>query len=130
MVPQLYKMYSSNDPPPIELIRMPQLLCLLIKALFKPGAVVNPDHKHKYIFLLAFATCAHETWRKVSILKIVKDKDKVCTHKIFFNHSNFFYFILCLNISSISQFFGLVSNFHSKYIINLIFISSTFSPSF
>lgn len=78
----LFNMYSSNDPPPIELIRMPQLLQLLIKSLFTPGAVINPDHKHKYIFLLAFATCAHETWRKGKRISMIKDEMKATTQAI------------------------------------------------
>ena len=39
---------------------------LLIEALFRPGHKVNPEHKFKYIFLLAYAVCVHETWQEVS----------------------------------------------------------------
>ena len=38
---------------------------LLIETLFKPGSHVNPDHKHKYIHLLAYAVSVHETHKKV-----------------------------------------------------------------
>ena len=59
-------MFSTDDPPTVELIRIPVFLDLFLQTLFKPGGVVNPDHRHKYTFLLAHAVCVHETWRKVS----------------------------------------------------------------
>lgn len=57
----LHKIYSSNDPPPVDLLRIPQLLDLLLDALFKPGSRIHPEHKPKYIFLLAFASSVYET---------------------------------------------------------------------
>ncbi|KAK6627541.1 beta ketoadipyl CoA thiolase, th1 [Polyplax serrata] len=51
----LFRNYSAPDPPPIELIRTPQFLELLVDSLFKPGIKLNPEHKPKYIFLLAYA---------------------------------------------------------------------------
>ena len=53
---QLHKLYNSSDPPPVELLRIPQFLQLLIDALFKPGSKLNQEHKSKYIFLLAYAS--------------------------------------------------------------------------
>ena len=38
---------------------------LFLEFLFKPGTKINPDHKAKYIFLLAYASCVVEVWRKV-----------------------------------------------------------------
>ena len=38
---------------------------MLIEGLFRPGAKINPDHKSKYIFILAYAACVHETYKKV-----------------------------------------------------------------
>ncbi len=61
----LYKLYSNSphsDPPPVELIRVPRFLELLVEALFKPGSRVNPEHKSKYIYLLAYASSVSETW--------------------------------------------------------------------
>ena len=50
---QLHKLYTStSDPPPVDLIRIPQFLELLIDALFKPGSKINQEHKSKYIYLL------------------------------------------------------------------------------
>jgi len=36
--------------------------------LFKPGVKLNPEHKPKYVYLLAYASCVVETWRKVMAL--------------------------------------------------------------
>ncbi|XP_076058281.1 negative elongation factor complex member TH1 [Oratosquilla oratoria] len=57
----LFKLYSSQDSPPVDLLRVPQFLELIIDALFKPGSKVNPEHKNKYIYLLAYAASVHET---------------------------------------------------------------------
>ncbi|KAL5277155.1 NELFCD family protein [Megaselia abdita] len=58
---QLYRHYTALDPPPIELIRNPQFLELLVDSLFKAGVKINPEHKSKYIFLLAYATSVVDT---------------------------------------------------------------------
>uniref|UniRef100_A0A673LHR5 Negative elongation factor C/D-like n=1 Tax=Sinocyclocheilus rhinocerous TaxID=307959 RepID=A0A673LHR5_9TELE len=63
----LFKMFSSMDPPPVELIRVPAFLDLFMQSLFKPGAKINQDHKHKYIHILAYAASVVETWKKVCI---------------------------------------------------------------
>ncbi|RZF32327.1 hypothetical protein LSTR_LSTR001791 [Laodelphax striatellus] len=60
----LYRNYNATDPPPIDLIRTPQLLELLVDSLFKPGVKLNPEHKSKYIYLLAYAASVSETGRK------------------------------------------------------------------
>uniref|UniRef100_A0A674P6Z7 Negative elongation factor complex member C/D n=1 Tax=Takifugu rubripes TaxID=31033 RepID=A0A674P6Z7_TAKRU len=61
----LFKMFSSMDPPPVELIRVPAFLDLFMQSLFKPGSKINQDHKHKYIHILAYAASVVETWKKV-----------------------------------------------------------------
>lgn len=38
---QLYKFFNQPDPPPVELIRIPQFLELMIDALFKPHSKIN-----------------------------------------------------------------------------------------
>lgn len=58
----LYKLYSSSQPPPCGLIRVPQFIELLLESLFKPGQHLNPEHKFKYVYLLAYAASVHETW--------------------------------------------------------------------
>ncbi|GLH09589.1 hypothetical protein R5R35_004636 [Gryllus longicercus] len=57
----LFRNYSAADPPPIDLIRTPQFLELLVDSLFKPGVKLNPEHKPKYIYLLAYAASVCET---------------------------------------------------------------------
>lgn len=60
----LYRCYSSSTPPPIDLIRNSQFLDLLVDALFKAGVKINPEHKSKYIHLLAYAASVSETSTK------------------------------------------------------------------
>lgn len=60
----LFRNYSTSEPPPIDLIRNPQFLELLVDALFKAGVKINQDHKSKYIYLLAYASSVSETQRK------------------------------------------------------------------
>ncbi|XP_072412993.1 negative elongation factor C/D isoform X2 [Chiloscyllium punctatum] len=62
----LYKMFTSMDPPPVELIRVPAFLDLFMQSLFKPGSKINPEHKHKYIYILAYAASVVESWKKIS----------------------------------------------------------------
>ncbi|KAL7833187.1 hypothetical protein SRHO_G00302050 [Serrasalmus rhombeus] len=72
----LFKMFSSMDPPPVELIRVPAFLDLFMQSLFKPGAKINQDHKHKYIHILAYAASVVETWKKNKRVSINKDELK------------------------------------------------------
>ncbi|XP_043478118.1 negative elongation factor D [Leptopilina heterotoma] len=79
----LFRNYSTADPPSIELIRNPQLLELLIDALFKPGVKVNQEHKPKYIYLLAYAASVCETpAKKSNPRKINKDELKTTIQAI------------------------------------------------
>ena len=64
----LYKLYSSNDPPPVWLIRNYLFLELLIKALFSSsGARITDEHKIKYIFLLAYAVSVIEVGIEIDV---------------------------------------------------------------
>jgi len=59
----LHKLYNHPaDPPPVDLIRIPQFLELLIDALFKKGSKLNQEHKSKYIYLLAYASSVCDNW--------------------------------------------------------------------
>jgi len=59
----LHKLYNhATDPPPVDLIRIPQFLELLIDALFKKGSKINQEHKSKYIYLLAYASSVCDNW--------------------------------------------------------------------
>ncbi|EHB08448.1 Negative elongation factor D [Heterocephalus glaber] len=72
----LFKMFTSMDPPPVELIRVPDFLDLFVQSLFKPGTLINQDHKHKYICILAYAASVVETWKKNKRVSNNKDELK------------------------------------------------------
>lgn len=105
----LFRHYSAVEPPPIELVRNPQFLgiifvdcrkrhlveinlvltfCLqlaelLVDSLFKPGVKLNPEHKSKYIYLLAYASSVCETTpKKSNTRKINKDELKTTIQAI------------------------------------------------
>uniref|UniRef100_A0A1B6LG52 Negative elongation factor D n=1 Tax=Graphocephala atropunctata TaxID=36148 RepID=A0A1B6LG52_9HEMI len=61
----LYRNYNAPEPPPLDLIRTPQFLELLVDSLFKPGLKLNPEHKPKYIYLLAYAASVFELGKKI-----------------------------------------------------------------
>ena len=46
---------------------------LLVQALFKPGSTVNPDHKEKYLYLLAYATSVYESASGSDDSIVIKD---------------------------------------------------------
>jgi len=74
----LYKMYCDTEKagPPVSLIRVPEFLDLLIDALYKPSANINPDHLTKYIFLLAYAVSVVEGHGKVKHKRVNKEELK------------------------------------------------------
>ncbi|XP_065314952.1 negative elongation factor D-like isoform X2 [Gordionus sp. m RMFG-2023] len=72
----LYKLFISNDAPPSEMIRNPIFLELLVEALFKPQYLINPDHKHKYIYLLAYAVSVYEQSNENGNIIIKKEEMK------------------------------------------------------
>lgn len=65
-ITNLYKMYSSDDPPPVELIRNPKFLDMLINYFFEPSAKPHPEHKEKYSYLLAYACSVSESYSPLS----------------------------------------------------------------
>lgn len=97
----LFRNYSNSDPPPIDLIRTPQFLgntcfislhtyckltlvvsefCfkfseLLVDALFKPGVKLNPEHKPKYVYLLAYAASVCESVNKKGQKKTINKEE-------------------------------------------------------
>ena len=79
----LYRNYNAPDPPPIDLLRTPQFLELLVDALFKPGVKLNPDHKPKYIHLLAYAASVFEIQAKKGQKRVVnRDELQATIHSI------------------------------------------------
>lgn len=69
----LYKSYQVSEAPPVELLRVPQFLDLLLDSLFKPGSKLHVEHKPKYIYLLAYAASVHETSKKTARKTTNKD---------------------------------------------------------
>uniref|UniRef100_A0A915CLW5 Negative elongation factor D n=1 Tax=Ditylenchus dipsaci TaxID=166011 RepID=A0A915CLW5_9BILA len=63
-ITQLYQAYFEPCPPPVELIRDPFFVNMLVDAIFSSGTPkINAEHRPKYIYLLAYATCVAETKR-------------------------------------------------------------------
>lgn len=59
------------------------LIELLVDALFKPGVKVNPEHKSKYIYLLAYAASVCEiSAKKGNTRKVNKDELKTTIQAI------------------------------------------------
>ncbi|XP_069686976.1 negative elongation factor D isoform X1 [Periplaneta americana] len=75
----LFRNYSALDPPPIDLVRTPQFLELLVDSLFKPGVKLNPEHKPKYIYLLAYAAsvCEVSSGKKGQTARKTLNKDEL-----------------------------------------------------
>jgi hypothetical protein len=55
-----------------------------LNSLFKPGYTPHAEHKHKYVFLLAYAASVHETWGEVNIISIFKEKNTFMSNECFF----------------------------------------------
>ncbi|KAK2156330.1 hypothetical protein LSH36_216g06069 [Paralvinella palmiformis] len=83
----LYTMYTSSDPPPVDMIRSPHFLDLFIQCLFKPGSKINPDHRPKYVYLLSYASCAVENWKKGMRKSVSKEELKMTSQAIEKIHS-------------------------------------------
>ncbi|CAF0753316.1 unnamed protein product, partial [Didymodactylos carnosus] len=73
----LYKIYQGTDAPPVDLIRKPQFIELLINALFDPNSKLNPDHRPKYIQLLAYASSVAEANKKSLRKGVVNSKEEL-----------------------------------------------------
>lgn len=75
-------MYSSDDPPPVSLIRNSRFLDMLINYFFEPTAKPNPEHKDKYLFLLAYATTVCEIYSGEERISILKDNFEITQNSI------------------------------------------------
>nr|AAA28932.1 potential zinc-finger domains centered at aa 135 and aa 364; 43 kDa protein; putative [Drosophila melanogaster] len=73
----LFRNYSGSDPPPIDLIRNPQFLELLVDALFRSGVKINPEHKPKYMFLLAYASVIDQPAKKRPMTERMLNKEEL-----------------------------------------------------
>lgn len=59
------------------LIRNPQFLDLLVDSFFRTGVIINPEHKIKYIYLLAYAFSVCETLPKKGNKCTINNKDEL-----------------------------------------------------
>lgn len=57
---------------------------MFISTLFKPGIKINPDHRPKYVHILAYASCVSEVYKKVTF-KIIIPKRPLKTKYLIFN---------------------------------------------
>jgi len=62
-ISRIYQAYFEPCPPPVELIRDPFFMNMLVDALFTSIPKVNQEHRPKYIYLLAYATSVSESTR-------------------------------------------------------------------
>ncbi|KAK3792170.1 hypothetical protein RRG08_055432 [Elysia crispata] len=83
----LHKIYSEGDGPPVALIRVPEFLELLIDALYNPSSKIGPEHKSKYIYLLAYSVSVVETLRRGKGRRLNKEELKTTTQAIEKTHS-------------------------------------------
>lgn len=57
-------MYSSDEPPPVDLLRNSRFLDMLINYFFEPMAKPNQEHKEKYFYLLSYACSVFEIYNE------------------------------------------------------------------
>ena len=92
----LHKLYNHpTDPPPVDLIRIPQFLELLIDALFKKGSKINQEHKSKYIYLLAYASSVCDNWNFKRGTRKNLNRDELKGIKV--SIGNYYYYIMLLH---------------------------------
>jgi negative elongation factor C/D len=73
-ITNLYNFYSSDDPPPIELIRNSKFLDMLICYFFEPTSQPSSEHKEKYLYILAYACSVAEIYDNNERIGINKDE--------------------------------------------------------
>ncbi|EAL72928.1 TH1 family protein [Dictyostelium discoideum AX4] len=58
---KLYNEYTKAQPPPVDFLRYPNLLELLLSDLFCPGKVIQSVHKSKWIYLVTYSVCINSS---------------------------------------------------------------------
>ena len=56
---------------------------LLLDSLFKPGVKLNPEHKSKYNYLLAYAAAVAEVYKKAQRKSMNRDELKATMQVIY-----------------------------------------------
>jgi hypothetical protein len=114
---------------------------LLIEALFKPGSRLNPDHKSKYIYLLAYAASVVDTFRRAQRQNLKQDELKATisavekVHNICYKSPNEIITELqalyqAIRLEQPLTTFTLYPPFKQYYPLNVAFVSASdcFSP--
>eukprot|EP01080_Neovahlkampfia_damariscottae_P009737 gene9737-2064_t len=57
---KLYKAYKSTNPPSKEFLQNLHFFEIFVSDLYTPYNIVNEEHKSKYVYLLAYASCTIE----------------------------------------------------------------------
>eukprot|EP01132_Coremiostelium_polycephalum_P007548 gene7548-9280_t len=81
---KLYNEYIKSTPPPVEYLRHPNILEILLNDLFSPGKNLQPQHKSKWVYLVAYSICVDDKGKKEGLDETIKAIEKV--HSIC--HSN------------------------------------------
>ncbi|KAF2071809.1 hypothetical protein CYY_006870 [Polysphondylium violaceum] len=74
---KLYNEYTKADPPPVEFLRYPSFLDLLISDLFTPGKVIHAQHKGKWIYLVAYSVSVGNDGKKDHLDETIKSIEKI-----------------------------------------------------
>ena len=84
---------------------------LLVQALFRPGANINPDHRDKYTYLLAYAVSVyevdhqHDEYNGDTVAIVTDDlastQDAIETAHVIYNSSRDLYTELLTKISTL-----------------------------
>ncbi|EGC30354.1 TH1 family protein [Dictyostelium purpureum] len=79
---KLYNEYTKPNPPPVDFLRYPNLLELLLNDLFCPGKNIQSQHKSKWIHLITYSICVNNQGKKDSsfndIVRAIEVVHSIC----------------------------------------------------
>ena len=80
---QLYKAYTSKNPPSKEFLQSLNFFEIFISDLYTPYNIVNEDYKSKYIYLLAYASCTIEDEEILNeTISAINNSLQICSTRI------------------------------------------------
>ncbi|KYR01553.1 TH1 family protein [Tieghemostelium lacteum] len=74
---KLYNEYCKVPPPPVDYLRYPNLLEILINDLFNPQKNIQQQHRGKWIYLIAYSTTVTADGSKQNLDDTIKAIEKV-----------------------------------------------------
>eukprot|EP00298_Acanthocystis_sp_HF-20_P011788 c19571_g1_i1.p1 GENE.c19571_g1_i1~~c19571_g1_i1.p1 ORF type:complete len:498 (+),score=143.39 c19571_g1_i1:67-1560(+) len=83
-IKRLFDSYSNSNPPPIELLRIPEVLNGLVSQLFEPHNSIFGDELDRSLYILSYACCmtdartAEEISDREETEKVLRDVQQVC----------------------------------------------------